>query len=247
MRCLIVSDIHANWEALQAVLRGVRRKKLDATFMLGDVVGYGGAPNQVMDALNQLPGRVFSVRGNHDKVVAGLESSDGFNDVALVSVEWTRQRMTPSHMAALRALPQGPLSVTPEIGICHGSPLDEDQYLMSIESAEASFERTSEHLVFFGHTHLPTFFELEGTSVRGGLLEGNRGSMELDPGSRYLLNPGSVGQPRDRSPRAAYMLLNTDTNILSWRRVRYPVRAAQRRIRRAGLPDSLADRLASGV
>jgi predicted phosphodiesterase len=252
MRYLIVSDVHGNWDALRAVLQRVRRKRFDATLLLGDLVGYGGAPNQVMDELGALPGKLYLVRGNHDKVVAGLENGADFNEAASQSVNWTRQRLTPDHLRALRDLPQGPRVVArradrPAVAICHGSPVHEDIYLFSEPDAALAFQAPPmAHVTFFGHTHVTSMFILHRGGVRGLVLRED-GRMKLHPALRYLVNPGSVGQPRDRNPDASFMIYDAEKLSLTWRRVRYPVREAQRRIVRAGLPELLAERLAYGV
>jgi predicted phosphodiesterase len=253
MRYLILSDIHANWEALRAVLRRVRRKRFDATLFLGDLVGYGGAPNQVVDAMQDLPGRRVVIRGNHDKVIAGIDGGDEFNETAMRAVFWTRERLTRAHRHYLEELPEGPKCVETDVrgnldlAICHGSPVHEDLYVFSeLEAWEAFQAPPRAFLTLFGHTHVPCLYRLEDEGLRGKLLRGN-GSIVLEPGYRYLINPGSVGQPRDRDPRAAYAIYDSATRRFSWRRQEYPVGIAQERMRRAGLPRSLADRLAYGL
>jgi predicted phosphodiesterase len=249
---LILSDIHGNWDALRAVLRKVKRKRFDRTLLLGDLVGYGAAPNQVMDDVHALPGELFVVRGNHDKVVAGLESGEGFNEIALVSAMWTAQRLTARHREELRTLPAGPMVVEQgdqgvELAICHGSPDDEDFYLFAEQDAFPAFRAEPQaHLTFFGHTHLPSLFILHQGGIRGMLLRGD-GRLHISDRLRYLVNPGSIGQPRDRDPRAAYMIYDSERRVLLWRRLDYPIQVAQSRILEAGLPAPLADRLNYGV
>ena len=131
VRYLILSDMHANWDAFETVLRRARRKRFDAVLVLGDLVGYGGAPNQVVEAVRQLGPRLSRVRGNHDKVVAGIDSGGNFNQTALTAAQWTTGRLTPANLRYVRELPQGPLQVEPGLAICHGSPLDEDTYVFS--------------------------------------------------------------------------------------------------------------------
>lgn len=252
MRYLIVSDIHGNWDAMRTVLRRIKRKRFDRTLLLGDLVGYGAAPNQVMDEIRSLPGELFMVRGNHDKVVAGLESGEGFNEIALLSAEWTAQRLTERHREELRALPTGPMIIEQgtegvDLAICHGSPDDEDHYLFAEQDAWPAFHAEPHaHLTFFGHTHLPSLFILHQGGVRGMLLRGD-GRIHVSDRLRYLVNPGSIGQPRDRDPRASFMIYDSDRRVLSWRRIDYPIERARRRILEAGLPAALADRLNYGV
>jgi predicted phosphodiesterase len=245
---LILSDLHGNAEATEAVLRRVRRKKFDACLVLGDLVGYGAGPNPVVKAVREgLPGRVVLVRGNHDKVVAGIEQGENFNHAALAAARWTAEHLTPGNLRFVRELPRGPVDLPEGLTICHGSPLDEDQYLFSIFEAWDILGSYPADLVFFGHTHVPSMFVTHGRETRVALLHGTTGTIRIQAGERYLINPGSVGQPRDRDPRASYMTYDTKTRTVRWFRVPYPVERAQQRIIRAGLPRVLSDRLALGV
>jgi predicted phosphodiesterase len=205
LRYLILSDMHANWDAFEAVLRRSRRKRIDAVLVLGDLVGYGGAPNQVVDAVRSLGPRLFTVRGNHDKVVAGIDNGANFNQTALTAAQWTTGRLTPANLRYVRDLPKGPLEVEKDIAICHGSPLDEDTYVFSDVDAYEIFSGFPVPLTFFGHTHIPSLFSLEGRRLGVNALRGDGGMITLHPEGRYLINPGSIGQPRDRDPRASYM------------------------------------------
>lgn len=247
MRYLILSDMHANWSAFEAVLRRARRKRFDAVLVLGDLVGYGAAPNQVVEAVRRLGPRLFTVRGNHDKVVSGIDSGANFNQTALTAAQWTTTRLTPSNLRYVRELPQGPVQIEPGLAICHGSPLDEDTYVFSDVDAWEIFSNFAMPVTFFGHTHIPSLFSLEGRMLGVRALRGRTGTVYLQPGGRYLVNPGSIGQPRDRDPRASYMTYDSERRIVRWYRVEYPIEEAQRRIRKAGLPGSLADRLALGA
>lgn len=246
MRYLVLSDVHANHVALAAVLASVRRKRFDAVLHLGDAVGYGAEPNQAVQRLRRMRRTVHHVRGNHDKVVTGIDDGASFNDVALAAARWTTGRLSRANLGWVRELPRGPLVVAPELAICHGSPLDEDQYLFSDYDAELIFAGHDVQVTFFGHTHIPSAFiesphGLEVVGLRGS------GRMEILPGHRYLLNPGSIGQPRDRDPRAAFMTYDTERKVVRWYRVEYDVAAAQRKIRATGLPDVLAERLGVGA
>lgn len=247
MQYLILSDMHGNYEALSAVLRRVRRKRFDATLVLGDLVGYGAAPNQVVQAVRELSGQVYRVRGNHDKVVCGIEDGSTFNHAALAAARWTAEHLTAANLSFIKDLPQGPITLPEGFVICHGSPLDEDQYLLSIFDAWEAFSHFSGELAFFGHTHVPSVFVAHGTETRVALLRGASGSLELEAGARYLVNPGSIGQPRDRDPRASYMTYDSRRRIVRWWRVEYSVGRAQERILKAELPRLLAERLALGV
>jgi len=247
MQFLILSDMHGNNDAMSAVLRRVRRKRFDAILVLGDLVGYGAGPNQVVEAIRELPGPVFKIRGNHDKVVAGIEDGGNFNHAALEAARWTADHLTASNLRYIRELEQGPLGLDEGFSICHGSPLDEDQYVLSIFDAWEIFMRSSGDLVFFGHTHIPSMFVARGNETQVVLLRGPSGSLKLEEGCRYLINPGSVGQPRDRDPRAAYMTYDSRRRVVRWYRMDYPIERAQQRILRAGLPRALADRLSLGL
>jgi predicted phosphodiesterase len=251
VRYLIISDIHGNWEALRAVLNHVRRKRYDRVLFLGDAVGYGAAPNQVMAWLRSLGPLVAMVRGNHDRVCAGLDSAEYFNQYARAAAEWTHARLEPRNLEVLRSLPQGPIPLSDEVAICHGSTIDEDSYIFSAYDAVIASAALPHHVVFFGHTHVPSLFAMR--SVGGAdtaevrLLSGRRLVIDLEQGRRYLINPGSVGQPRDRDPRAAYAIYDADLHRLYTYRVRYQVGLARLRIIRAGLPPVLGDRLLYGA
>lgn len=247
MRHLILSDMHGNWEALEAVLRKVRRKRFERTLVLGDLVGYGAGPNQVVEAIRDLRGEVAMVRGNHDKVVAGLEEGANFNPAALEAARWTRERLTPANLRFVEELPEGPIEIDESLAICHGSPLDEDAYTFSDFDAFQIFAEHEPQITFFGHTHIPSLFVEHEEGIEVALLQGEEGTIRIESGFRYLINPGSIGQPRDRDPRAAYMTYDAEKGVVHWYRLEYPVEDAQERIRNAGLPDALAERLAMGV
>ncbi|NOZ79870.1 MAG: metallophosphoesterase family protein [Acidobacteria bacterium] len=251
MRYLVLSDIHGNYQALEAVLRHSRRKKYQHVLFLGDAVGYGASPNRVMDWLRSLGSRVAIVRGNHDRVCAGLDTADYFNRYARQAVFWTEGHLNRQNMAFLRAMPIGPLRIEDGLLICHGSPLDEDAYLFSAGEAREVFEAVDEQVVLFGHTHVPSLFvtrRIDGRRLLSGrILAGARTVLDLDRDQEYLINPGSVGQPRDRDPRAAYAIYDHDKRRFYHYRVPYQVREARRRIRQAGLPPVLGDRLLYGA
>ncbi len=245
MKALVLSDIHANLPALTAVFRAVRRKRFDLLLCLGDIVGYGAQPNQVLDRLRAFRARKVMIRGNHDRVAAGGDAA-GFNHAARTAALWTRDRLTPRNRTFLRKLPAGPLVDGP-VTLFHGTPGDEDDYLFTPRSATEAFASIGTRIALFGHTHLPCAFRQgDDLSIEGDLLDDER-VLELDATGRYLLNPGSVGQPRDRNPAAAFGVLDLDRGVFRFRRVDYDVAAAQKAIVGAGLPQILADRLASGL
>jgi predicted phosphodiesterase len=245
-RYLIISDIHSNQEALEAVLRTVTRRAYDGVLCMGDLVGYGGSPNPVVTRIRKMKG-LMAVRGNHDKVCGGLEDGKNFNAAARQAAQWTNKRLRPENKAFLQGLPRGPREVAPGLWIAHGSIPDEDAYLFSDFDAYQVFENSPFEVCFFGHTHFPMVFQhtaagIEIIPVKQDLVE-----LALAPGARYLINPGSVGQPRDRNPKAAFAEYFAETRRLVIRRVPYDVEGAAGRIRKAGLPENLANRLAIGA
>jgi predicted phosphodiesterase len=251
VRYLILSDIHANAEALDAVLHHVRRKRFDRVLFLGDAVGYGASPNRVIAWLRSLGSKVVLVRGNHDRVCAGLDSGEYFNRFARDASTWTLEHLEPRNLEFLRSMPMGPTEIDDEIAICHGSSVDEDNYIFSAYDAQLAFQAVSQKVIFFGHTHVPSAFILRrvnGTqTLQVRLLSGRRIVVDLDANGRYLLNPGSVGQPRDRDPRASYAIFDSSQSRLYLYRVTYRTAVARRRIVQAGLPPVLGDRLLYGA
>ncbi|MCD4750296.1 MAG: metallophosphatase family protein [Thermoanaerobaculales bacterium] len=248
MRYLILTDIHGNWEALSAILNHIRRKRYDRVLFLGDAVGYGASPNQVLDWLRSLSPPAITIRGNHDRVAAGLDDGLYFNRHALRAAHWTAEHLDDRNHRYLRDLPEGPRMVDEVVGICHGSPVDEDEYIFSGHEARPAFDVLSTPVIFFGHTHVASLFALrEDGSMEVRLLVGDNQVIDLEDGVKYLVNPGSVGQPRDRNYRAAYCLFDTKSRRIHHYRVSYPVERARRRIVRAGLPTVLGDRLLHGV
>lgn len=246
MRALVVSDLHANAEALRSVLSHVRRKKFDEVICLGDFVGYGAQPNQVLDSMRTMRGRKTYIRGNHDRVAAGVEEGHGFNQAARDAALWTRDRLSPPNRRFLRDLSVGPVKHRGVL-ICHGSPYDEDEYLFNEIHAARIFTESDAKLVLFGHTHLPAIFWLDDENmVWGEAVEGDR-TIRLKPGYRYLINPGSVGQPRDRNPAASFAIIDTKRHTAQFFRVPYDVAKTQSAILRAGLPAILAFRLTYGT
>jgi diadenosine tetraphosphatase ApaH/serine/threonine PP2A family protein phosphatase len=247
VRYLILADMHGNWHALSAVLDHAAERGFDAALILGDLVGYGASPNEVVATLRDLPVPKSFVRGNHDKVAAGITDGRGFNPTALSAAQWTQDELSAENLEFVRELPQGPMTIEEGVMICHGTPFDEDEYLLSADHAEEIFESLPAMRTFFGHTHLPSLFRRGENGIEASLLDDDEVTLHVEPGADYLLNPGSVGQPRDRDPRASYMLLDTDTSLLTHFRVTYPILETQQKIRQAGLPDALADRLVLGI
>lgn len=253
MRVLLLSDIHANLEALEACLAAA--PACDRIVNLGDVVGYNASPNEVCERVIGMGGVV--VRGNHDRACSGLIDVMEFNPVAAISARWTQQNLKPEHLAWLRALPHGPVrrDDLPDMEFVHGSPLDEDEYLLNTAAAADNFELSElAQRVFFGHTHIQGGFTDEDGDAHPfrpeyPSLEGPAQlQMWLAPGRRYLINPGSVGQPRDSDWRAAFAVYEADGPLASitFYRVPYDIERTQQRILGASLPERLALRLRLG-
>jgi predicted phosphodiesterase len=258
MRALILSDIHGNLEALKAVLAAA--EPYDALWNLGDVVGYGGSPNEVVDLIRARA--QVNVRGNHDRVCCGLTSAVGFNPVARAAAMWTKEELTADNLAWLREVAQGP--VTPEgqseVACVHGSPLNEDQYILSMRDAWAPLQQMTATVTFFGHTHVQGGFSQNGHDwheVKPQFRARNEAEiwkMEIPGGTehlaghliRHLINPGSVGQPRDCDWRAGFAVYDSEAAEVAYHRVPYDVTSAQGRILMAGLPERLAARLREG-
>jgi diadenosine tetraphosphatase ApaH/serine/threonine PP2A family protein phosphatase len=291
MRALILSDIHANLEALTAVLT-TAAGRFDTVWNLGDTVGYGGSPNQVIDLIRPLAS--VTVRGNHDRVCCGLSSAVNFNPTARAAVTWTMTELTEANLTWLRDLPQGPLhpgsrqapteekvliaagstaatdheappstvpdldptALLPAVALAHGSPLHEDHYILSMRDAWAPLHQSSAPITFIGHTHLQGGFALDGHAPAAhwhelrpqfhSRADAETWTLKLSPGKRHLLNPGSVGQPRDGDWRAGFALFDTESAEIAFHRVPYDVTAAQGHILMAGLPERLAARLREG-
>ena len=250
MRIFLLSDIHANLEALNACL--VAAPQYDRAVNLGDVVGYGADPNAVIDLVRgQNP---VMVRGNHDKAVAGVMELDHFNPMAGLAALWTRERLSSENMDWLRALPQGPVRMEglEDTQFVHGSPLDEDEYVVSARDSQEPLLTAATPITFFGHTHRQGGFSFDGeepeviqpqwTSTEGE----STWEMPLREGVRYLINPGSAGQPRDDDWRAGFAVFDTERRMMEFYRVPYDVKAAQEKILAAELPPRLAARLATG-
>jgi len=257
VKYLVISDIHANLEALEATLQAAG--SYDRVLVLGDLIGYGADPNAVIDRVRALPAADI-IRGNHDKVGAGLEGVEGFNHLARQAIQWTAAALTSENRAWLAALPQGPVIVDDLTEICHGTPFDEDVYVFDDMDALRSLHAARRPLCLFGHTHVPAVFTLGDPRPADGLpparadreldttapVHGSPFRLYLDGQSRYLVNCGAVGQPRDGDARAAWGLLDTDARSVTIMRTPYDIATAQAKIVEAGLPEVLAHRLAVG-
>ena len=246
MRALVVSDLHSNAAALKAVMQHVRRKRFDQIICLGDFVGYGAQPNQVLDTMRNFRARKLYIRGNHDRVAAGIEDGYGFNQAAKSAALWTREHLSAPNRRFLNELLLGPVRYD-GIVLCHGSPNDEDEYVFHEGHAAAIFAMHDAPVILYGHTHLPVIFSL-GPIGEVRAMRATAGEIiHLDRDTRYLVNPGSVGQPRDRNPESSFAIFDSGRMTVQFLRVRYDLRKTQQAILRAGLPQILADRLESGT
>jgi predicted phosphodiesterase len=246
MRLLVFSDVHANATALEAALLACAGN-WDLAACLGDLVGYGPDPNEVIERVRPLVSAI--VRGNHDKAVCGIADAEDFNPVARAAVEWTRRQLSPENLAYLRDLPRGPVESN-GVALVHGAVEDEDEYVFAPEQALPGLRASPQSLTFFGHTHMAGGFSYNGSAVERVDLPFDRGTgsstIRLSPGGRYLLNPGSIGQPRDGDPRAAFAIADLKKRTVEFWRTPYDIAAVQDRMERAGAPEPLILRLAFG-
>jgi diadenosine tetraphosphatase ApaH/serine/threonine PP2A family protein phosphatase len=241
VRIAVLSDIHGNLEALAAVLADLEGAGASAIYSLGDIVGYGPSPAECIEVVRARA--QVSLAGNHDAGVVGLTSLEDFNEFARWALEWTAGRPAPPQIEYLRALPY--VHRRSRIVLAHASPVEPElwHYIHGPADLGEPFAAFAEQCCFVGHSHRPGIYALG--PGRGA--ERNVASATLQPGRRYLVNAGSVGQPRDRDPRACYALLDTAAHTVELRRVAYPVGRTQEAMREAGIPAFLVDRLAAGV
>lgn len=246
MRILVLSDLHSNATAFDAVL-AVANGRWDISVCLGDVVGYGPDPNEVTARLREIGAQ--TIRGNHDKAVTGLMDTGDFNPVAKAAADWTRKQLKPEHISWLSALPPGPVTAGGLV-LVHGAFQDEDEYVFTPAQALDGLLDSTAQVTFFGHTHHQGGFsyqdsKLEVLQVQPRAKE-SFAPLRLELAHRYLLNPGSVGQPRDGDSRAAFAIADLHHRIIEFWRVPYDVAAVQARMRAVALPEPLIQRLTVG-
>jgi predicted phosphodiesterase len=240
MRVAVISDVHANYHALQAVLEEVDAAGVDAIWCLGDTVGYGPRPNDCCETVERRADRCLV--GNHDLVVLGELTVSDFNDEAAAAALWTSQVLTPASRRFLESLK--PTAEVDGVDMFHASARDPVwEYVLTEEAARATLELSDAALVLVGHSHVALALTLDGGAIEGGLAPAGT---EVELSGRWLLNPGSVGQPRDGDARAAWLLLDLDRRFASFQRIAYSIEDTQTEMRERGLPHVLAARLERG-
>ena len=247
MRYAIISDIHSNLEAFESVLRDIDSKGVDDIICLGDVVGYNANPNECINLI--IEKQIRTVMGNHDCRAACIKEPVGFNSRALDAILWTRNKVTPESVELLKGL-ETVRNVDGRFFITHGSVESYDEYIYTGEAAAWNFrllhDLNGPDICFFGHTHIPAAYEA-GDGVSRVIELGEKIiEIPIKCGHRYLINPGSVGQPRDGDNRAAYLIYDTDRDTVSFLRTEYDVQQAVSKLEAAWLPTSLAKRLLEG-
>jgi predicted phosphodiesterase len=248
MRILVLSDIHANFTALSAALDAVQGK-WERVVCLGDVVGYGPDPNEVTTKIRELGAR--TIRGNHDKAATDQMATNDFNPVAKAAVDWTRSHLSPDNLKWLAELPSGPLE-TDDIVLVHGAFQDEDEYVFTPAQALEGLLDSTGTITFFGHTHHQGGFSYENFNSHLEILSLHPrpsepfAALRIEGKRRYLLNPGSIGQPRDGDPRAGFAVADLEHGVVEFWRIPYDISEVQARMRAARLPEPLVQRLVVG-
>lgn len=249
MRYLVISDLHSNLEALEAVLSSAQGS-FERVVCCGDVVGYGPNPNEVIAKLLSL--HAVTIRGNHDKAACGIDDADLFNESARAATLWTRAALTPAYLTLLHDLPAGPLVFEEDLSqLVHGSIRDEDEYIFDEGTALEDLDASGIAITFFGHTHYQGFFALDHARRLSRWFHDPDSfppfdALKLEEGIRYLINPGSVGQPRDGDPRTAFAIFDSEAREVAFRRVEYDIEGVQRKMRAVQLPSYLIKRLTYG-
>jgi predicted phosphodiesterase len=239
MKYAIIADIHGNIDALQVALEDIRAQNATHIVCLGDVVGYNARPRECLQIIRDMG--IPCVKGNHDEYCSSDEHLEGFNPHAADAVHWTRNQLTDDDKKWLRELKYSRMAAN--FTMVHAT-LDAPErwgYVFDKLAAAASFPYQTTQMCFFGHTHVPVAF-MRDTVVRGGTYS----KFKVDPAKKYFINVGAIGQPRDNNPKSAYVLFDMDAGTIELRRLEYDIAAAQAKIREAGLPERLAERLAYG-
>ncbi len=236
----VISDVHSNAEALRSVLGHIKKRQVHDIFFLGDAVGYGPEPNESVGLLKSECKTIIA--GNHDWGVLGLTETGSFNEYARVALAWTRGTLTGDNKEVLRTAPLKSEINGIDITLVHATPCEPEKwhYLLTLSDAEINFKYMHTDICFIGHSHRPFIIEMSSS----GELKTNKQGMHIKEGSRYIVNAGSIGQPRDGDPRACYALVDKDRIELV--RVVYDIKATQKKMSEAGLPLVLIERLSYG-
>ncbi len=248
MRIAFISDIHSNLEALQAVLDEIDKENIALIINLGDLVGYNANPGECVDLVQER--QIINIQGNHDRAATQLKFAEGFNILAYQAVVWSANSLIPEHKRFLENLEHTRV-LWDRYLLFHGAPGNPDAYIFYLFQAKKVFnymrkKQSSVRIGFFGHTHKRAVWQRD---VRGKIsnLELSTDSLLLDPEQMYLINPGSVGQPRQRNWKASYLIFSTEPDTIQFKSVSYDLQTTQAKIRQAQLPEYLAERLAAGV
>ena len=247
MRYFILSDIHSNVEALEACIQRAKEAGYERVLCCGDLVGYGPNPVEAIDIMRTL--NAVTIRGNHDRVAAGLDEAAQFNSHARRAVYWTRAVLPQPYREYLENLPVGPLDIDEDAQLVHGAITDEDDYIFTEADANENFPLAKKHLTFFGHSHFPVVFSADSAvnSILATSYEFDEFvAVKCESGKKLFVNPGSVGQPRDGDPRASFAIWDQDRARIEFYRVEYDVTRTQQKMREAQLPAYLIERLAHG-
>ncbi len=244
MKLAIISDVHANLPALQAVLADIAQANVHRVLCLGDIVGYGASPNECCELLREV--RVTSVKGNHDRAAVEEGREEWFTPQARACILWTREKLGERNRRMLASLPE--VRQVERVTLCHGSLIEADDYVYSWNEALPSFARLVTRMGFLGHSHYAAWYYHEADPPRGdGGMVPFGGTIKVNLDGAYLLNPGAVGQPRDGNPAAAYLLYDDQLEEVQFRRIEYDIETAAAAIVEAGLPTSMAARLFGGM
>jgi len=246
MQYLIFTDIHGNVEAFKKVFNFAKKRNIDHYLFLGDLVGYGASPNECIQKIKTIS-PISIVRGNHDKAVCDGDSIQAFNPIAAAAIVWTQQNLRKKNLNYLCDLKMGPQTINDDITICHGTPFDEDAYIFGEFDAAEAFLHVNTKICFFGHTHFPYVYSEKNGLVQGLYITEKVKELEIKSDTRYLINPGSVGQPRDRDNRAACAIYDSKKKVIKFFRLDYNIESAQKKILNQNLPPALAERLSLGI
>lgn len=241
MKIAIYSDIHSNLEAFQVVIKDMERQKVEKKYFLGDIVGYGPNPNECIDLLKENSDVILA--GNHDWATVGLTDTSYFNPYAQESMNWTIETLTDENKEFLKT--QKPQAIVDGLQLSHSTPCraEEWSYIMTIQDASDNYQCLEKDICFIGHSHQPIIIEIVD---KDNILPIRDIYKTLEPKRKYIINVGSVGQPRDSNPDACYLTLDTETSVIEYRRLEYDIKRVQKKMTKHGLPKYLIDRLSMG-